>query len=331
MTDALDRLAEADPAHELDPAPREDLLAQILALSRSSARERPRARARRRFVVPAVFLVVVALTAAALLIDSPEASRPLDLAARAYARTSAPPDQIVYTLVTSTFIRTRASGEEERETGRVEEWHRGAETHRLETYFSQHGTRTALEHVIDADGVMRQISDDGSYRIVRKSDNEDAANVIAKEQAGFVADFRRRYEHGELDPAGDLRFAGRPARRYRISRPAYPEQPQLVPPPDQAYYVDRETGAPLGFTSTARTNTMTDAEPVETTTRIVQTVRAIRRLDPTPENLRKLRTFILPRRRDADGCIRGPVTNASPSDSASKRDCGGTPGAVIDG
>jgi hypothetical protein len=65
--------------------------------------------------------------------------------------------------------------------------------------------------------------------------------------------------------------------------------------------------------------------------RWVQTVRTIEQLEPTPENLRMLRTHVLVRRRDADGCIRGPLTNARPSDTASRSDCGGTPGAPIDG
>jgi len=64
---------------------------------------------------------------------------------------------------------------------------------------------------------------------------------------------------------------------------------------------------------------------------VVQTVRLIERLEPTPENLARVRTLTLPRRRRADGCIRGPVTDGRNSDTASKRDCGGTPGAPLPG
>ena len=63
--------------------------------------------------------------------------------------------------------------------------------------------------------------------------------------------------------------------------------------------------------------------------RYVLTVRTIEQLAPTPKNLGELRTLILPRRRDAEGCIRGPVSGARNSDTAIKRDCGGTPGAPI--
>lgn len=327
--DTLRRLAEADPAGELDPAPRADLLLQILELPHPRAsHERRAGLARRRVVGLGLALAGAAgLAVAGLLID-PGGSRPLDLAAQAYAQTSAPAGEIVHTLVDLRTTGTLAgSGDMGPTTGTIEEWHRGAETHRLETYLTSGGTRSSLDHVIGADGVMRQVTSDGGYRIVRPSDNEDAAGTIAQQQSGFIAEFRRSYEQGELDPAGDTEFAGKLARRYVVAPAASPGPPG----PEMAFYIDRETGAPLGLTSTLETTSTVDGVPRATTMRYVQTVRTIERLAPTPENLDKLRTLSLPRRRDADGCIRGPVTNARPSDAASRRDCGGTPGAPLPG
>ncbi len=210
------------------------------------------------------------------------------------------------------------------EKGSIEEWHRGRETHCLERY----GPATALDHVIDADGVMRQITEACAYRIVRPSDNEDAADVIGQQQAGFVEDFRKRYEEGRLDPDGDVQFAGRPARRYVVSDENTSDQPLVnrPPQPEQTFYIDRETGEPLGYTSIMKTG-VSDGQgrTVLGLMRYELTVRTIERLPATAENLANLRTFTLPRRRDADGCIRGPATNARGSDSAAKTDCGGTP------
>ena len=335
---ALLRLADADPAAGLHPAPSEDLLVQLLAEPRRPQRKAPALSVRRLLIYPAIALVAVALVAIVARGGDPSGSPrtvglgTLKLAAQAYAQTSAQPDQIMHTVATIDRTETTAA-EETRETGRVEEWHRGQETHRIERY----GTgdhQVALDHVIDADGVMRQVDESGGYRIVRTSDNEDAATVIAQQQAGFVEEFRHRYERSQLDPVGDVQFAGRPAQRYLVTgntnAAAGPGHP--LPGPEQAYYIDRETSEPLGYTSTMKMN-MSDGKggSTPTITRVVETVQTIERLEPTPANLRALRTLSLPRRRDGNGCIRGPITNARNSDTASKRDCGGPPGAIVGG
>lgn len=334
---ALLRLADADPAAELDPAPSEDLLARLLAEPLRPQRKAPALSVRRLLIYPAIALVAVAVIAIVARGGDPSGSPrtlgpgTLKLAAQAYAQTSARPDQIVHTVATIERTETTAAGET-RETGSVEEWHRGQETHRIERYGT--GDRqVALDHVIDADGVMRQVDENGAYRIVRTSDNQDAATVIAQQQAGFVEEFRHRYERGQLDPAGDVQFAGRPAQRYLVSgntNAAAGGHGPPLPGAEQAYYIDRETSEPLGYTSTMKMN-MSDGKGGSTPTimRVVETVRTIERLAPTPENLRALRTLSLPRRRDANGCIRGPITNARSSDTASKRDCGGTPGEIV--
>ncbi|MCW3048260.1 MAG: hypothetical protein JWO74_2544 [Solirubrobacterales bacterium] len=291
-------------------------------------------RSRRRAVRSVGLVAVVATAAVFELLGVRGAPRSLDLAARAYAQTSALPGQILYARVTGTSVVTDTTGAHERFTVTIQEWHRGRETHRLETYRSPAGWLTAaLDHVISADGVMRQINKQGGYRIVRPSDNQDAADVIAQQQAGLIEDFRRRYEEGRLDPSGDVNFAGRPARRYIVTPQTGGTAIGPLPPqPTQAFYVDRETGSPLGYTSTLPLAMPRGGGPsAQGTTRFVETVRAIKRLDPTPKNLAKLHDFALPRRRDAQGCIRGPVQGARNSDTASRRDCGGTPGAVVDG
>jgi hypothetical protein len=324
------RLADADPAGQLDPAPSEDLLAQLLAPPSRPGRAAPAAVARRLLLYPGIALVALVVAAVVALVGDPSGSPRtigrLDLAAEAYAQTSAEPGQIVHTVATIERTDTTANGRQTREPGSVEEWHRGQETHRIERY----GTSTQ-DHVIDADGVMYQVNERGGYRIIRKSDNEDAANVIAQQQAGFLEEFRQHYERGELDPAGDVEFAGQPARRYVVSAEdnAVGGDPRL-PGPEQAYYISRKTAEPLGYTSTIKMD-IGDGTGSSTPAimRFVETVRTIERLDPTPDNLRTLRTLSLPRRRDADGCIRGPVENARSSDTAGKRDCGGTPGGVI--
>jgi hypothetical protein len=285
MTTAeLRRLAAADPAAGLDPLPPADLLARLLAQPRQPAR-RSRVRGTRG-VTAVAFAGALTVAGAALLFGS-AGSHDLALTAKAYAQTGADGDQIVHTVTTTERTETTPAGERH-DSGTLEEWHRGAQTHRLET-FTKGGKAVALDQVIGADGVLRQVTDDGSYRVVRANDS-DAGSVIPEEQAGFVADFRRRYEQGQLDRDGDTQFAGRPAERYLVS-PGGAGLPGL----EQAFYIDRETGAPLGYTSTTQI-AVTDASgrSTMTTMRYMETVRSIERLDPTPENVRKLETLDLP-------------------------------------
>jgi hypothetical protein len=303
-------------------------------------REQPSvARPRRWGWLAAGCAAVGGVVAVVLVVTVGGQSQALALASRAYEQTSVAPGQILYTRVVGSTVVTDASGTHPRDTVTIEEWHRGRETHRLETYRSPEGKLTAaLDHVIGADGVMRQIDEQGGYRIVRPSDNQDAASVIANQQAGVIEEFRRRYIQGRLDAAGDATFAGRPARRYVVV-----PQPAVIAPqgspfrgapapvePKQAFYVDQETGMPLGYTSSLPLALPADGGVPQTgTTTFEETVRAVKHLTPTSNNLAKLHHFLLPRRRDAQGCIRGPVQQAHPSDSAPKHDCGGTPGAVV--
>jgi hypothetical protein len=348
MTDqSIKRLVAADPAADLAPLPDELLLQRTLALPREH-REHPAGRRRPRLVLPAAAISLgVVLTASVLLADGDRSSPPtaparpaqpkplsLALAAQAYANTTPIGPQIVYSRIRSdvTFHTSTPQGSTgvQRATGTIEEWHRGRETHRLERYDATATEPAAsLDHVIDRHGVMRQIDENGRYRIIRKSDGSDAAHVIAGQQAGFIADFRARYEKGELDPTADVRFNGRPARRYVVdSSPGGPAGAELGQ--EQAFYIDRETGEPLGATTTSTAPVprgSTERGPVVAEGKLL--VESIKLLPPTPANLRVLHTLTLLQRRDASGCIRGPLINRQRSDAASKRDCGGPPNAPI--
>lgn len=325
MSNALTRFEAADPSRDLDPELDLELLEATLALPAPG----PPAKSRRRAVLPIAITATAALAAVVLIgsesREAPPPVRTIDLAAQAYAMTTVVPNEIQHTLVRTTTQSPRSSESPKVERGSIEEWRRGSRVHRLERIGS-----TALDHVIDGNGVMRQVSGDGALRIIRPSDNEDAAMVIAKEQAGFVETFRTTYEQGRLDPAGNVTFAGRPALRYRVT--AAPQGPTATPPAAvQDYYIDRRTGAPLGYVSTFRSSMRTaSGSSVTGTFKFTSTVETIETLPPTTENRAKVTTLSLPRRRDRNGCVRGPLENARTSDTAARSDCGGTPGARIE-
>jgi hypothetical protein len=230
-------------------------------------------------------LAVLALAAAALLAalvlldggtqtnDTPPADE-REVAPAPVTYLSPDPDKIVYVRATSL--------NQDRERTVLEDWHRGDETHRLIRWTDPDGKQWAVDHVITADGVMHQINEEGRYHVIRKTAGDDARTVIGQEQAGFLADFRRRFSQGTLDPA-EHTFNERPAVRYHVPR----DRKRVGP--DQSYYLDRETGAPLGFTSEMSLN------PGQRM-RVKQVVDEIRVLDPTPENLAKLRELTLRRR-----------------------------------
>ncbi|MEV4419180.1 hypothetical protein AB0L40_04295 [Patulibacter sp. NPDC049589] len=317
-------LAAADPARDIDP--NEQPTAEQIDAARHRTvpadvipRTRPRAR---RALVPSLGLLAVGATALVVL---PGAGTPIDLTAEAYAQTTAPRGRIAYALVTATSTQTTKGKITRRERYRDESWAYGKESHTVTSIFPPDRRPMVADHVTGTDGVMHHIDNDGMYRIVRPSDNEDSANVIATEQAGFVAEFRKSYERGQLDPAGDTTYAGRPARRYIVRDPRRPERGFA-----QSFYLDRKTGAPLGMITESQAfigNAPESDGP--TTMRYASVVRKLAALPPTAENLRNLRTPTIVRRRDADGCIHGPVTRARSSDTARRYDCGGPPNGPV--
>lgn len=319
MNNALKRFEAADPARDLHPDPDLDFLESTLRLPTP----RPRTKPRGRIVVPLALTATAALAVVVLIgSGARQASRPvetIDLAAQAYAMTTVAPGEIQHTFVRTTAESPRLSGSPKVERGSIEEWRRGARVHRLERV----GT-TTQDRVIDNEGILRQVSEDGALRISRPGDSKDAAMVIAQGQAGFVETFRTAYKKGRLDPAGNATFAGRPALRYRDTKGPGPSAVR-------DYYVDRRTGAPLGSVSTFSPGLQTPSGSfVPGTFKFTSTVETIETLAPTPENRAKVTTLSLPRRRDRDGCIRGPISRAQSADTAARSDCGGTPGAPIE-
>jgi len=268
-------------------------------------REATVARRRRRFSRPLAVLALAAACVAAFLVVEAGGPRQRDDEREATAPMvpflAPDPDKIVYVHATTVTIRPGGL----RDVLVTEEWHRGRETHRIVSGTNADGSIAALDHVIDEHGTMRQIGADkpagakpeaeitGDYRVYhsrpRSGDEatDDATNVIATEQAGFLAGFRKGIAHGRLDPREDLTFAGRPARRYHVG----PDPARTGPhSPDQSFFVDRDTGAPLGFVSTLQLNP--DEAPMTST----QTVDSLQLLDPTPANLARLRTLTFKRR-----------------------------------
>lgn len=302
--DTIDRLASSDPARALRPDPAEDLLARTLSLPRTEPR--PPWQARRLALRIAIPVAAVAGIAAIAVLVLPHGGDERALAAQAYEQTSPAPGQILHTVVTSAGEFVPDPGQPAAEMGsptRTEEWHRGHEIHQYEAFKNPGEPPMAVDRTIDADGVMRQVNEEGQYRVIRPRDGEDAAHVIADDQAGFVARFRRSYERGTLDPAGDVTFAGRPARRFVIA--ATPGGKVIgddgkgttrmtMPGPRIEYFVDRDTGAPLGSISAMRTSMANGKTTGSTGTwRTVQTVERIERLDPTAANLAQLRELRL--------------------------------------
>lgn len=259
-------------------------------------REAVAARRRRRRPRPLVLVTSVAAGIAAVVLvlgGAPSRDDEREVSTPPAPFLAPDPDKIVY--VRARTVHTDKPGT--RDVFVLEEWHRGRETHRIDIGTNADGSTGALDHVIDANGVMRQIAVDrpagskaqtggtitGDYRVFRASQGGDAANVIASEQAGYLADFRARLAESTLDRSQSLTFAGRPARRYHLP----PERHRVDP--DRSYFVDRVTGAPLGFISRPRFS------PTQVSTS-TQTVESIQILDPTPENLAELRTLTFKRR-----------------------------------
>jgi hypothetical protein len=261
-----------------------DTLARQLNLAAAARRRR------RRRASSGLVLVAVAAAALAALVLVDRGAAPVS-DERSVTNNPAPgfiavdPDKIVYVRAITVHL-DRVNGKQERTRTVLEEWHRGRETHRLVRGFNADGSTIALDHVISADGTMRQINEEGEYRVFRPTDNEDAKQVIASEQAGFLAGFQSRIRRGALDPSPGIEFNGRPAYRYRVTDETQGSTPSG---PEQTYFVDRATRKPLGSSSV-----MTFGR--ERVSEARQTIERLEQLEPTEEHLAKLRTLTLERR-----------------------------------
>ena len=247
--DLLTLLREADPAERVDvdldaPAP-VAVLARITATP--PRRPRRRRRRRRRLVLAALSATAIAAAAVALL----SGGAPIDPAARAYAQT-APGEPIQHVDQTLTMVMSGDHAMNERTEEQI--WQYRDRTHRIETT-TQHddraGTpeRETFDHVKVGD-VMWTRLDDGEIQTLRASDSEEARMAVEVDR-DFIASFRRRYASHSLRDAGEVEFAGRRARAYEVTDPRA-ETPGImrIPVDSETYYVDAETGDPLGSVKT---------------------------------------------------------------------------------
>lgn len=274
--DTLDRLRAADPARNLDPDAPDDLLVALTAAPRRTRRRRAN-----RLGRALVALTAAAAVAVGVAFVAPGAAP--DLAAEAYAQMAPDPERILY-------VRTRMQatidtpGRDDVEASTTELWQRAGLFHRITRY---DGTPAKLsDETLDADGVLR-LRSNGDERTLRPEDGDEQRQAIIDRMSDFVTSFRRDYERGHLDESGDVTFAGRPARRYVVASAEAREE----------YYLDAETGAPLG---SKRVHTMHEVRAGEDgtprpergtpsgTATYVTVVEALDHLPPTEENLAKV-------------------------------------------
>lgn len=290
-TDLLTLLREADPAErvgvDLDAPPPAAVLERITA----TPPRRPR-RARRRLVIAALGAGAVAAAVVALL----SLGSTIDPAARAYAQT-APGEHILHVDLTLTTVMGGGHALNQRIDEQI--WQYRDRTHRVETTI-QHddkaGTpeRETFDHVKVGD-VLRTRMDDGEIQTLRASDSDEARAAIEVD-TDFIASFRRRYASHSLRDKGETDFAGRRARAYEVIDPGAPVPGVRKPPVDSVtYYLDAESGDPLGSVSTISLHepelvpggTLT-AGPKSGEMRMTEVVNRIERLPLTPANLARL-------------------------------------------
>lgn len=296
--DPLLLLRRADPAErvdvDLDAPPPAAVLARITA----SPPRRPR-RLRGRFVIAAVAGVTAAVAGASLL----PAGSTIDPAARAYAQT-APDEHILHVGLTLTTVITGQRPMEQRTDEQI--WQYRDRTRRVETTTQRDdraGTpeRETFDHVKVGD-VLRTRLDDGEIQTIRAGDGDEARQPLQVD-GDFIASFRRRYASDALRDVGETTFAGRRARAYEVIDPGAPTRGLRRPPVDsETYYVDAETGDPLGSVSTMALHDPEfgpDGTPLlgpggkplgrkNGEMRMTEVVNRLERLPLTPDNLARL-------------------------------------------
>jgi hypothetical protein len=265
----LDRLRASDPAQDHDPPADERLLQQLVAEPRTLPRRRRTVPARR---ILAVGAVAAAALAAVAVVDGGGPAP--DLAARAYAQTSAA-EQILYARTRTETVMTRPDGDQ-RSDYVAEYWNYGKRAHYRTTGSDHNHPATTFEMTVAEDGTVRarQTAGPAAEADWRTISADESLDFLRR---GFVAEFRMRYERGQLDPAGDATFAGHAAQRYVVDHDGLRSE----------YYVDAQTAEPLGVIHTFRFAIRPDG-PLVGAQRTVTSVEQISHLEPTPENLAKL-------------------------------------------
>lgn len=286
--DPLTLLERADPAEriDLDPAPPEDVLAGIVT-ARPAVRGRPRRRRALRLVPVGFALAAAVAVLGALLVGDGD----VDVAEKAYAATS-PAAGILYTEMTlelSTPVATDAGHDHDR--SHVRSWQQGDRAHVIRTELDENGRPKRLpasvgsqpwvyESVQDGD-VLHMLTPKGRVDTVRERDGAEATEILADGRRSIVERFRARFVGAELRDAGETTFAGRPARAYEVNG---------RPHARETYYLDPESGLPLGAVSVfghANGPDGPESKPSRNV-RLTETVLRFERLPATPANLAKL-------------------------------------------
>jgi hypothetical protein len=294
MTDLIALLREADPAERVDVDLDSPPPAAVLERITATPPRQPRRRAPRRIAIAAVALTAAAAAAVALL--SPGAK--FDPAASAYAQT-APGPHILHVVVSTSMDMT--GSHPIRQQNRDEMWQYGGRSHRVTETSQQDdsaGTppHETFEYVKEGD-VLRTRLQDGEIQTLRASDGDEARQILQTE-SNFVAAFRRRYETHALRDAGETTFAGHRARAYEVTDAAAPS-PGVTRPPSttETYYVDAETGDPLGSSRVMalyEPKIGPDGKPIPSTEhqngemRVTEVVERLERLPLSPGNRAKL-------------------------------------------
>lgn len=290
MTDPLLALRDADPAADLDAEPPEDVLERIVAA--------PPRRARRPLIA-AVAAVIAAAAAIPLLLPDDRA----DLAARAYAATA--PGERIQHLVTGGEHEIRLPhAPEASDSGAyfLESWTYGPEVHqRLGDGPPERPEGEWYDQYLGADGVVRNTFRRPGRRdevqTLSERDGSEQREIVRRMRESFVERFRRYYRGKALRDGGETTFNGRPVRRYVVEQETRHPAPRQDALPDDIvsrlererseYFIDRETTLPVGRTEHVRSYNA--AGKLISERRVNERVATLEYLDPTPENLAKVR------------------------------------------
>lgn len=285
--DLLDRMRADDPAAGADLTPPEELLARLLADFPEPPVKRAR-RPRRRIVVAAAAPALAAGVLGLSMAGGGATPGP-SLAAQAYAQTSDAFGVL--------YVRSRVDSEisanhldgtpfTDKNSTTRESWLYGKRG-RVHAVFADAGWS---DSVLRADGSIHFTNGYGQDEVYTDADGPDAVAQHENLSKDFVAEFRREYQRGTLDPAGETTFAHKRAQRYVAdSNGIAPAVERLHIPggtwsEHREFFVDAADGTPLGSITTSTTVSGGHTSVVRTT----ETVQAIEHRAATPENLAQL-------------------------------------------
>lgn len=287
--DTLNRIRAADPARELPEETEAERRQAEALLERLVAEpvEPPKRRLSRRRVLVLAGAGVVAVVAAVALIVPDSERVPSGLATRAYAKTN-PADGVIHEVAEfDGYSRGPSAAPVRGLPWRFEQWLRPSTGEFRYVNLDKAGKVTG-EIAVDAHRTERGWSPGSKVRVGRAPSEEHYADLpLTTPLPGrsAVQQFRRAYEAGQLRDAGPSEFEGRPTRRYVVERSrSHPDG--LSEHEVETWEIDAKTALPLTMTIK---RTITTAGRVTGRQRLDQRIFSYEKLDPTPENLRKLR------------------------------------------